>query len=140
MEYLDRATIIAFLNEMLDAERAGSHVTLRTSQQCTNHDVQEIAMAIHHDEARWCSMLLEMIKDLNGEASIQVGAFYEKAMAISDLRLRFTFLNKGQKWVARKLRETIPQIADADMRQRLEIMLKSHEDNITKVIEMGLTT
>jgi nitronate monooxygenase len=86
---------------------------------------------IQHDEARWCAMLLRQIKELGGTASPRMGAFYEKAMAIDDVAERITFLNRGQGWVVRKLRELIPKVEDAQLSADLHQMLSSHEANIT---------
>ena len=52
-------------------------------------------------------------------------------MAIDDLAERITFLNRGQGWVVRKLRELIPKVADASFNADLNHMLSSHVANIT---------
>ena len=36
-------------------------------------------------------------------------------MAIEDLAERIAFLNRGQGWVVRKLRELIPKVRDASL-------------------------
>jgi nitronate monooxygenase len=135
---LNQEEILSFLNEMLEAERAGSRVTLQTVRETTDVKIQEIVGAVQLDEARWCSMLLAMIRDLGGTPSSQTGTFYQKAIAITDVPARLAFLNKGQGWVVRKLRETIPKITDDEMRRKLEVMLISHEENIEKVNSSGL--
>jgi nitronate monooxygenase len=58
------------------------------------------------------------------------GAFYGKAMAIADLSDRITFLNRGQGWVVRKLRELLPRVRDNQLQKDLTQMLRSHETNI----------
>jgi nitronate monooxygenase len=60
-----------------------------------------------------------------------MGAFYAKAMAIDDLAARIGFLNRGQGWVVRKLREIIPRVRDAALYADLNHMLSSHVANIT---------
>jgi nitronate monooxygenase len=59
-----------------------------------------------------------------------VGAFYDKAMAITDLTERMALLNRGQSWVVRKLRELLPRVRDESLRIDLQKMLESHEANI----------
>jgi hypothetical protein len=76
-------------------------------------------------------MLLRQIKELGGTASPRMGAFYDKAMAIDDLAERITFLNRGQGWVVRKLRELIPKVRDDSLTADLHHMLSSHVANIT---------
>jgi nitronate monooxygenase len=85
---------------------------------------------IQRDEARWCGMLLGHIKALGAEPSAKVGAFYGKAMAIADLTERITFLNRGQGWVVRKLREMLPRVRNDQLHADLSEMLRSHEANI----------
>lgn len=123
--------LVASLNELLEAERAGARVTLETARQSRHPTIVELMQHIQHDEARWCAMLLRQIRELGGTASPRMGAFYEKAMAIDDIAERITFLNRGQGWVVRKLRELIPKVQDASLSVDLHHMLSSHVANIT---------
>lgn len=123
--------IVACLNELLEAERAGARVTLETAGASRDPAMAELMRHIQHDEARWCAMLLRRIRALEGSASPRMGAFYDKAMAIDDLAARIAFLNRGQGWVVRKLRELIPKVRDASLYADLNHMLSSHIANIT---------
>jgi len=123
--------LVASLNELLEAERAGARVTLETARQSHHRTIVELMQHIQHDEARWCAMLLHQIRALGGAASPRTGAFYEKAMAIDDIAERITFLNRGQGWVVRKLHELIPKVHDASLSADLHHMLSSHVANIT---------
>jgi hypothetical protein len=123
--------LVAILNELLEAERAGAKVTLETARQAEQPAIVQLMHHIQHDEARWCAMLLQQIRTLGGAASPRVGAFYDKAMAIDDIAERIVFLNRGQGWVVRKLRELIPKVQDDQMSSELHHMLTSHEANIT---------
>src|SRR6185503_9967037 len=100
--------------------------------------LREIASSIHRDEAHWCAMLFDAVERLEAAPSRRVGEFYDKAMAIADLPMRLAFLNKGQAWVARKLREMLPKIRDEQLYRDLDAMLKSHERNIDRVASAGL--
>jgi nitronate monooxygenase len=60
-------------------------------------------------------------------------------MAIPEERARLAFVNRGQDWVVRKLRETLPRIEDSRLTADLGEMLSSHEDNIARVARSGLT-
>ena len=131
MGFAGKDELIACLNELLEAERAGARVALETARAAGNPAIAELMQHIQHDEARWCAMLLRRIKGLDGVASPRMGAFYGKAMAIDDLAARITFLNRGQGWVVRKLREIIPKVRDASLHEDLNHMLSSHIANIT---------
>jgi tellurite resistance-related uncharacterized protein len=131
MGYASKAELVAFLNELLEAERAGARVTLETARATRSPAIAELMRNIQHEEARWCAMLLLRIKSLDGATSPRMGAFYDKAMAIDDLAARIGFLNRGQGWVVRKLREMIPRVRDAELYADLTHMLASHVANIT---------
>jgi hypothetical protein len=75
-------------------------------------------------------MLSRQLKALGAVPSTQTGAFYDKAMAIADFRDRLAFLNRGQGWVVRKLREALPRVRDDGLHRDLADMLQSHEANI----------
>ena len=138
MGYASREEIVAFLNLLLEAERAGARVTLGTTLEAADAEVRALAMSIHRDEVRWCGVLFAAIRRLEGEPSPGTGAFYEKATAIADLSSRLTFLNRGQEWVVRKLREMLPKIRDEKLHRDLKNMLNAHERNIEKVARSGL--
>lgn len=65
-----------------------------------------------------------------GEPSTATGAFHAKAMAITDLRERLAFLNRGQAWVVRRLQALLPRLGDTAIREDLAAMLAGHEENI----------
>lgn len=123
--------LIAQLNELLEAERAGARVALETARGIKAPAVAELLQHIQHDEARWCAMLLRRIRSAGGAPSPRMGAFYEKAMAIDDPAARMAFLNRGQGWVVRKLRELLPKVRDDALQADLSHMLSSHVANIT---------
>lgn len=131
-----RKEILARLDELLEAERAGARVTLRSARHTDDEQLRSTIEAIHHDEVRWCAMLSRLIRGLQATPSTRTGAFYDKAMALEDLRERMDFLNRGQGWVVKKLRELMPLLGDATdeaMRRDLDEMLVAHRTNIDRV-------
>lgn len=134
MGYAGRDELVAFLTELLEAERAGARVTLETAREAGGA-LAELMLAIQRDEARWCGMLSRHLKALGAAPSAKVGAFHGKAMAISDLFERTGFLNRGQGWVVRKLREMLPRVRDDGLHADLTEMLRSHETNIARANE-----
>ena len=131
MGFAGKDELITCLNELLEAERAGARVALETGRASPDPAIAELMQHIQHDEARWCAMLLRRIRSLDGVASPRMGAFYDEAMAIDDLAARIAFLNRGQGWVVRKLRELIPKVQDGALHVDLSHMLSSHVANIT---------
>lgn len=127
-----RNELLAALNELLEAERAGARVTLHTAHEAPAHS-KPLIMDVHHDEARWCAVLAKAIRHYLGEPSMLTGAFYDKAIAIPDLSERLRFLNRGQGWVVRRLETLLPGIEEASIRADLQAMLDSHKANIERV-------
>src|SRR3954465_5328988 len=137
MGYMAREELIAFLNELLEAERAGARVTLESARAARSGRIAQVMSDIQRDEAHWCAMLARHLKAFGIMPSMKVGAFYEKAMAITDLGERIAFLNRGQGWVVRKLREALPRIRDDHIHADLSEMLRLHEANIALANGVG---
>jgi hypothetical protein len=137
MGYADKNELIIFLNELLEAERAGARVTLESARAVGDGPIAELMRTIQRDEARWCGILLRHLERAGQAPSSKVGAFYGKAMAIADLGERITFLNRGQGWVVRKLREMLPRVRDNQLHTDLTEMLRSHEANIALAADVA---
>lgn len=127
------AELITRLNELLEAERAGVRVTVQTLAQTHDPATRELVQAVHHDEVQWCAMLLHAIRDMGGKSSTHTGDFFQKAMAVPDVDERLAFLNRGQGWVARKVRELLAMVEDPALSRNLTHMLDSHVENLDKV-------
>jgi hypothetical protein len=138
MDAWTREELLAFLNQMLEAERAGARALMHVARDTAEADVSAVAAAIQKDEAHWCAMLIGAIKKLDSAPSEATGAFYDKVMSLKDDKERLALVNRGQDWVVRKLREALPRIEDRGLVNDLSIMLISHEDNIAKVAGSGL--
>jgi hypothetical protein len=135
MGYAGTEELAAFLNELLEAERAGTGVALRSAEGAGGTPFVGLLRDIHRDEARWCAMLLRQLKALGVPASTRIGAFQEKALAVEPLAERIAFLNRGQGWVVKKLREMMPRVRDDALHRDLAEMLESHVINIDRANE-----
>ncbi|MDR2154044.1 MAG: nitronate monooxygenase [Burkholderiaceae bacterium] len=122
--------VITVLDELLEAERAGARVTLRSASQTQDEALRQVIQAVHRDEVKWCAMLMRNLRKLRATPGTRTGAFYDKAMAIDGLRDRLVFLNRGQGWVVRKLDALIPVVDDPEISQDLTQMLEAHRSNI----------
>ncbi|SEB23404.1 nitronate monooxygenase [Paraburkholderia sartisoli] len=129
----NRDALLAALNELLEAERAGARVTSQTAAEIIAPELKQLVAGIRQDEARWCGVLTKAILSLGATPTRRTGAFHEKAMAIADLSQRMAFLNRGQGWVVRKLQALLPTLHDGRIRNDLVAMLVSHEKNIRRV-------
>ena len=129
MDVIGRDELVGELNTLLEAERAGARVGAALEHEAAA-GFAPLAKLIHADEIRWSRALFEAVRALGAEPSDKVGDFYERAMAIGDFRERLSFVNRGQGWVVRKLRELAPRVEDAALRSTLQEMLDAHVVNI----------
>ncbi|MBL8556192.1 MAG: nitronate monooxygenase [Phenylobacterium sp.] len=122
--------LVAELNVLLEAERAGARVAARIATETDDPELKALARVIHADEVRWCKALFQALLALGAEPSTRVGDFYGNAMAIAGVEARLAFVNRGQGWVARKLRTLGPRVRDAGLHATLREMLDAHVRNI----------
>ncbi len=134
--YLERTQVLALLDELLEAERAGAKVARTLTAEVGPGPTGEALAMLATDEARFCAMLARHIKQLEANPSQRTGAFREKVLALEGLDNRLRLLNRGQGWVVRKLQEALPRIADETLHADLADMLSVHETNIRKCDEV----
>jgi hypothetical protein len=131
MGFLPRDELVARLNVLVEAERAGARVAAESARSAVG-DRRRLLAEIAQDEARWCAALSAQVRDLGGEPSRAVGAFHGKALAIADLDARMAFLNRGQAWVVRELERLLPQVRDDGLHRMLAAMREQHVVNIAR--------
>ena len=128
--YLSTAETIDLLNVLLEGERAGVRAATALRKPAETAGCTPLVRQVGEGEAWSCAMLDGHIARLGGTPSHAVGRFYEKFMSIDGLSGRLAFLNRGQEWVIRKLREELPRIADERLRADLDEMLRLHVTNV----------
>ncbi len=119
-----------FLNMMGEAERAGGRVLHELTDQAQSLELKELLKKVGHDEGYYAGELAAHVRRLGGEASNKTGDFVEKVRAIADFKAKLELLNRGQRWVIRKIDETLPSINDLHLQAFLRIMAKGHHVNI----------
>ncbi|PKL99698.1 MAG: diguanylate cyclase [Gammaproteobacteria bacterium HGW-Gammaproteobacteria-9] len=117
------------LQDLLSAERAGAKVAGDSLQEPCSNEQRQLLEQVRQGEIESCKLLLSCLQHLGLEPNKDTGAFYGKAMAIESLDERLPFIDKGQQWVIRKLREYLPGCQDPLLRSELERMLQIHEEN-----------
>jgi hypothetical protein len=136
MGFLTPAELAAALNELLEAERAGARVALATLHEACGPEMSQLVREIQHDESRWAALLNRIVQTLGEAPSNKTGAFFAKAMAIADIEERLRFINRGQGWVVRKLRELLPRVRDDAIHADLSKMLDGHVEKIDRVDQL----
>lgn len=134
-----REALLALLNQLIEAERAGARGVMRMSKAAASSASGPILRAIAMDEARFCGMLIRHVERLGGTPSTQTGAFYAKLVALERTDERLDLLDRGQGWVVRKLTDALPGIVDPALRADLQEMLEVHLVNVERcrVLEGG---
>ena len=135
--YLESGEVLALLNLLLECERAGAQGVAGLIRKAGTTEAQSALRDIADDEARFCAMLTRHIERLGGTPSKTVGAFLGKLNALADLDAQLALLDRGQGWVADKLRESLPKIGDAALVRDLAEMLTVHERNIERARHLG---
>ena len=136
MGYAGSAELLAFLNSLLEAERAAACVTQQTAKAASG-PLAALLRTIHQDEVRWCAMLARHVTMLGGAPPLTVGDFHDEAMAIDDIGERLASLNRGQGWIVRKLDEMLPRVRGDHLHAELSEMRRSHEANIALAAEFA---
>lgn len=129
MGYLAREEILVLLDELLRAERAGARGVAAMVKRAPGA-AADLLPAVVRDEAGFVAMLGRHVKALGGEPASATGDFLRKLLALEDFAAQLALLNRGQAWVARRLREAIPRIAAPALARDLRAMLDVHERNI----------
>lgn len=130
--YLEPSEVLDLLNLLLECERAGAQGVHGLVPKAAGAEAQAALRDIAEDEARFCAMLARHVERLGGTPTRAVGAFLHKLNALPDLDAQLALLDRGQGWVADKLRESLPKIADGALVRDLAEMLSVHERNIER--------
>lgn len=119
------------LNLLLEAERAGARLLAAYLDELAPGTGDWVGLrAVQRDEARNCAVLIHYLLEAEVEPSMATGDFYHKGLEISGWRERLEFLNRGQRWVAKRIAAALPRIAPSAAKGALQEMHESHLANI----------
>lgn len=121
---------IAFLNRMLEAERAGAKALMAILEASPRHGEAWAALRrIHNAEAHNCVLIGKQIERLNADYSHATGDFLSKMIAVNGTRARVEFLAKGLRWAVARFDEAMPYL-DEDARGTMVRIRESHVRSI----------
>jgi hypothetical protein len=124
------AQIELFLNSLGEAERAGGRVLHELTGQAESLELREMLKKVGHDEGYYAGEITAHVRRLGGAPSNKTGDFVEKVRAVETFRGKLELLNRGQRWVIRKIEENVPTIGDAPLKAFLVVMAEGHRVNI----------
>jgi hypothetical protein len=123
---------IAFLNRMLEAERAGANALLNILEEHPRRGEAWASLRrVHADEAHNCVLLGKQIQRLGADYSHATGDFLGKLLAVEGRRARVEFLVKGLRWAIERFDEAEPRL-DAEARQTIAGIRASHLRSIER--------
>ena len=120
----------SLLNQLGEAERAGGRVLHELNPLATSLELREMLKKVGHDEGYFAGEISAQIRRMGGTPSNKTGDFVEKVRAIADFKAKLELLNRGQRWVIRKIEEVLPSLTDEPLRAFLRVMADGHEVNI----------
>ena len=129
------AELESLSNLLAEAERAGGRILHELSEQAESNELRELLRKLAHDEGYWAGGLASAVRRGGGTPSTATGDFVEKVRAVPDLRGKLELLNRGQRWVIRKIEERLATVDDPQVRGFLTVMAESHRSNIAAVDE-----
>ena len=119
-----------FLNSLGEAERAGGRVLHELTDQAQSLELRELLRKVGHDEGYYAGELAAHVRRLGGMPSTKTGDFVEKVRAVCHFKDKLELLNRGQRWVVRKIGEQVGTITDARLQAFLRVMADGHDVNI----------
>jgi nitronate monooxygenase len=120
----------AFLNTLGEAERAGGRVLHELTEMAHSLELREMLKKVGHDEGYYAGELAAHVRRLGGTPSTKTGDFVEKIRAVEDFRGKLELLNRGQRWVIRKIEENVATTSDAPVKAFLVVMAQGHRVTI----------
>src|SRR5690242_3934447 len=79
---LPRDELIALLNRLIEAERAGAKALAWYVKTTPDGELRDALAAVGHDEGRYVALLDRLLRSLGATPSKVTGAFFEKARGI----------------------------------------------------------
>lgn len=101
----------AFLNRMLEAERAGAKaLVVFMGGFPRNGEAWKVLRQIQADEAHNCALIGKLLEKSGTAYSHATGEFYDKAVAVKGSKARLEFLVRGLKWAVERFEEMLPRM------------------------------
>jgi len=115
-----------FLNEMLEAERAGAKALVVFMDDWPRNGAEwKVLRQIQADEAHNCALIGKLLEKSGTAYSHATGGFHDKAVAVKGPRARIAFLVKGLRWAVKRFEEALPRL-DEESRSLFIRMRDSH--------------
>lgn len=122
--------VVAALNQLLEAERAGVETLAALKAQHPDSALGPGLDRLHKDEAWSCAGLARSAEAYGGPVSGATGDFAAKVLALPTLAQRLELLIRGQQWVVRKVDALLETEVEAGTVSFLREMKEVHRRNV----------
>ncbi len=122
--------MIARMQELLEAERAGVKCLQVMADQASPGEKKDFLTRLRNDEGRFCAGLYRLIQARGSVPDQKVGPFADKVLALEGETERLALLVKGQAWVVRRIDDVPAEQMTADERTFFAVMREAHVVNI----------
>jgi len=128
-----------FLNEMLEAERAGAKaLVVYMDDFPRNGEAWKMLRQIQADEAHNCALIGKLLEKAGTPYSHATGKFYDKAVAVKGPKARVEYLIRGLKWAVKKFEAELPRL-DKEAQDLFIRMRDSHLRSIAACEKLAKT-
>ena len=128
-----------FLNEMLEAERAGAKaLVVYMDDFPRNGEAWKMLRQIQADEAHNCALIGKLLEKAGTPYSHATGKFYDQAIAVKGPKARIEYLVRGLKWAVRKFEAELPRL-DPEGQSLFTRMRDSHLRSIAACEKLAKT-
>ena len=128
-----------FLNEMLEAERAGAKaLVVYMDDFPRNGEAWKMLRQIQADEAHNCALIGKLLAKAGTPYSHATGKFYDKAVAVKGPKARVEYLIRGLKWAVKKFEAELPRL-DQEAQDLFIRMRDSHLRSIAACEKLAKT-
>ncbi|MGA8050064.1 MAG: DUF6306 domain-containing protein [Burkholderiales bacterium] len=133
-----RAEWCAFVNRMLEAERAGARALLEfLGEYPRDGEGWKVLRRVQGDEAHNCVVLGELLKRAGEPYSHATGEFLDKALALPGRRARLEFLCRGLGWSIREIEAALPRAPDEGGAEALRRIRDTHRRSLENCIALA---
>jgi hypothetical protein len=129
---MDRSALVAFLNELVEGERAGAQGLIQMAKGEQAPEIKALLNEVAQDEARFCAMLSHHVERFGGTPNRATGVFAEKLAKRVTLADKLQLLDKGQSVVVEMLNDVLPGLTDPHLIEDLVEMRDVHVLNINR--------
>jgi nitronate monooxygenase len=126
-DLISHEELVPALRELLAAERAGARTAAACLTDAHTDALQSQLRQLHRQEVSSCRALLRCLEHLGVEPGQAVGDFYQKVMVLDTLQDRMALIDKGQRWVLRRVENLLLRLDDTVLRQHLETVRRYHD-------------